>query len=134
MPRHRARGRIRVGGNILTNAAGNASVVYGPVFGTIEAISVRRGTWTDAAADITVTDTLTGVVLLTITNATGNARYPLRDLITTQAGADIIAALTSTDPYDKLSVHGTITVAVAQGGNALTGSVYIDVDEGQSDS
>jgi hypothetical protein len=70
-------------------------------------------------ADITFTDTVTGEVLLTITNLAATKSYYPRALAQDQAGADL------TGWYVPIPTSGLITVAVAQGGNAKHATILI---------
>lgn len=62
----------------------------------------------NAAGDLTITDSQTGLVFLTITNSATNLSAPVRQIAKDTAGADI------TGIYGKLPITGGITVASAQ--------------------
>lgn len=115
--------------SVTTAADGTASVDTPVMNGFLEKVVVDEGTWSNAAADVTIKDKVTGETLLTITNADGIVGYPLRDVQATDAGA-AIAAAAGENIRTRFPVAGKLNIAVAQGGNALTGKVHFFVDDG----
>lgn len=103
----------------------NTSTKQQAILGKLFAIEYRPGTL-DTGADITITcEGDTSKPLLTLTDAgTSNLlKYP-RDLVHAVADG---AALTGTSGGDRVQplLNGWIKIVVAQGGNALSGSIVV---------
>lgn len=129
--RHRGRGIVRLGATITVTAGGVADAAkMGSAFGRIVGVVYKPGTL-DTGADIIIKDALSGAALITLTNAgTSNRFFRPTAVITTNAGVAVTAATTATLVDRDIYVAGAITVEVAQGGNATSGSIYVIVDEG----
>jgi hypothetical protein len=116
---------------ITTNASGVASVVAGgKIRGFLYALYYRPGT-IETGADFTITVTGTGAPILTKSNlGTGNSwLYPrAKPTIANDATGGLNAAPTVPIPL----INDTITIAVAQGGNTLTGAMDILIDDGRT--
>jgi len=92
------------------------------VGGTIEKIMVDRNTLTSGAADITITDKVTGETILGLSNITADSiDYPR---IVAQ-GNDGVDLDTAGDVCYVKPVADIITVTVAQGGDTKSGIIYI---------
>lgn len=128
--KHRPLGIVRLAATLVTDASGNiAATSIGSAFGRIVAVEYDPGTLA-TGADISITDHL-GAPLVTLTDAgTAKRRFRPTANITTNAGVAVTAATTATMTDRDIYVAGSISVAVAQGGNALTGTIAIIVDEG----
>lgn len=127
--KHRPVGRTRVTVPFTADGSGNATVNSDALGGEIEAITYKPGT-AATGVDAVISDLTTGDVILTLTDiGLASKRYPVRDLFTTQAGADIAAAATSTSPYARYAMVGQVKFVVAQAGAGGTGTFYIDVDD-----
>lgn len=130
--RHRGRGLVRLAATLLTDAAGVVTAAsIGTAFGRIVAVEYAPGTLA-TGADITIKDQ-SGAAVITLTDAGTTPRhFRPTAVITTNAGVAVTAAATATLVDRDIFVAGSLTVEVAQGGNALTGSIAVIVDEGTS--
>jgi hypothetical protein len=126
---HRARGIVRLAGTLLTDASGNiAATSIGAAYGRIVAIEYDPGTLA-TGADITITDHL-GAPIVVLTDAgTVKRRFRPTANITTNVGVAVTAATTATMTDRDIYIAGDVKVAVAQGGNAFTGTIAVIVDE-----
>lgn len=116
---------------ITTDASGNATVTGGLALpgARVYAVDFVLGTLTSGAVDVTLTDVAASAqggvtkTLLTITNGAANALYYPRLVVHSEAGV----ALTGTAGGDRTMpiVTGLLTVTVAQGGNATSGSLHV---------
>lgn len=111
---------------LTTDGAGAASAVV-PMEGALNAgllhaVYVDIGTWAAGGVDITITDTQTGLALLTLTNLAASGRYMPRAALHDTAGNAIASA------YGAAPVGYAVSIAVAQGGAAATGTVYLYVE------
>jgi len=93
-----------------------------PFAGLLHGFYVDKGTLA-ATADITISDSETGLVLLTITNLAANKLYMPRALNQDLAGAD-------TTLRERFPISGAIKFVVAQGGAGNVGTAWTYVDEG----
>lgn len=127
----KGQGIVRLKAALTCTAGGVVDAApVGNVFGRLVAVGYAPGTL-DTGADITVTDGDTGAAILTLTNAGTSARW-IRPttVITDNAGVAITPATTATDLNRDVYIAGPIKVAVAQGGNATSGSITFIVQEG----
>lgn len=128
--KHRSRGVVRTQVAITTDAAGAATAtVVGVGFGRLVNVFYNGGL--DASAVITVADVKTGATLFTYTTeteATPTAFRPTANVVT-NAGATIAAADTAPNVNRAIYCGGKVSVGVASGGNAETGSIAFVVDE-----
>jgi len=131
---HRARGIVRLNAVLTTDASGNvAATVMGSAFGRIVAVEYDPGTLA-TGADITITDHL-GASIIVLTDAgTTKRRFRPTANITTNVGVAVTAATTATMTDRDIYVAGNMSVAVAQGGNTLTGTIAVIVEEGTTGS
>ena len=96
--------------------------------GRIVAIEYDPGTLA-TGADITITDHL-GAPIVVLTDAgTVKRRFRPTANITTNVGVAVTAATTATMTDRDIYIAGDVKVAVAQGGNAFTGTIAVIVDE-----
>lgn len=109
--------------SLTTTAGGAASAVVKTGRGILYKVFYEAGSF-DTGVDVTITDTDTGEVLLALTNAgTSNLmKYPR----TLQHLNSDGTALTT---HDYPLVHGTVTITIAQGGNATTGAIELYIAE-----
>jgi hypothetical protein len=111
---------------LTTNGSGAASgtvAMDGALgAGLLHAVYVDIGTWTAGAVDITITDTQTGIAILTLSNLAASGRYMPRAALHDTAGSAIASA------YGAAPVGGSVTVVIAGGGATLTGTVYLYVE------
>ncbi len=110
-----------------TAADGSATAYSAVVQGLVEMVKVTLGTWSSGAVDITLTDELTGAPIVTLTNATDGLTVRPRGATHDVAGAAYLYAAGGVAVADKIAVNGRIKMVIAQGGNALTGSVTIQL-------
>lgn len=126
--RHRGAALKKLKAVLTTDASGVVTAAdLDAAYGRIVAIGYKPGTL-DTGADITVTDKQTGATVFSLTNAGTTPRWIRpRQIGTTAAGV----ADTPGAGFDVLDIWiaGILQVAVAQGGNAGTGELYIVVDE-----
>ncbi len=98
--------------SLLTNSSGVASASTPSAFppGRLHAVrALYEGS--DSGGDWTLTDAITGEVLLTITNLAATKTYYPRALAQDQAGANL------TGWYDAVPTSGQIVAATANGGD-----------------
>lgn len=127
---HRSRGIVKLRVHIVVDASGVATAApVGAVFGKLVAVGYKPGTL-DTGADITVTDTLTGATIFSLTDAGTSPRYfrPTKD-ITGENGVAVTDGANNPNTNRDLYVNGKTTVAVAQGGVSTEGDLYLVVDE-----
>jgi len=76
-------------------------------------------------ADLTITETTTGVNILTMTNigVSSFTRLPRKFV------ADPSSGVESTTNIDRLAVHKSLTFTIAQGGAATVGTFYVYIQE-----
>lgn len=115
---------------LTVNASGDATVYSAtPVTGLIRQIRyVPDGTNPlDTGADLTITAEASGLVVDTLTNiGTAAVQWAPRQATSTVAGAASLYAAAGLAVNDLIAIAGErIKVVVAQGGNALTGTLYI---------
>jgi len=108
---------------ILTDGAG-AATVYStkPMDGELLALRVTIGTLASGAVDLTITDTTSGVALLSIANLAANTDYYPRGAAVNPANTAI------TNSFVKIPITGAIKCVVAQGGAAATGTLHCWVE------
>lgn len=88
--------------------------------GYVEKIFIEIGTLTSGAADITITDNVSGETILGLTNISADSLdYPRRQVDDTSGSA-------ISNQYDKFFVE-TIKIVVADGGVSMTGTATIFV-------
>ena len=127
---HRKRGIVRTDLAITTDASGDATAtIVGVGFGRLVGVLYDGGL--DASGTITITDTKTGSALLTYTTGTEGTPVSFRPtaVIVGTTGGAITAADTAANVNRDIYVGGKISVVVASGGNAETGTLSIIVDE-----
>lgn len=127
---HRTRGLVRHDLAITTDASGDASAtIVGVGFGRIVQCFYNGGL--DASALITVKDTKTGATLFTYTTGTEGTPTKFRPTtaVVDNAGAAVTPADTAPNTNRDIYIGGKISVVVASGGNAETGTLSIVVDE-----
>jgi len=82
----------------------------------------------DTGADVTITDGVTGLQVLAVTNMGPSARDFLPRAFTVNTlGASALYAASGTSVLDTIPVANAIQVVVAQGGSAKLGTFYIYV-------
>ncbi len=116
--------------SITTDGSGNATVYTPSTYGYVVAIRYVPGASTPLAtgADITVTDNVTGLAILTVTNMGLLAReFAPRMEIVNSVGAFSAYAAGGVNVLDQFPVAGAIKVAVVQGGATATGTLLIYV-------
>lgn len=117
----------------LTVSAGGAATVYssGPVTGEIRQITYVPDATNplDAGADLTITGEVSGVAIATLSNiGTSTVSWAPRQATHSTVGAATLFAAGGTAVTDRIALAGErIKVVVAQGGNALTGQLFIVV-------
>lgn len=114
---------------LTTNASGVASGVTPDFTGMLEALVYVPGTL-DTGADLTITDEVTGLAILTVTNAgTAVKQFTPRTPVVDVANAASLYAAGGEPVEDRFAIVGRVKCAVAQGGNALSGSLYVIWDD-----
>jgi hypothetical protein len=128
---HRSRGQYKLKVTLLTDSAGDCTIdEVGPAYGKLVAVGYKPGTL-DTGADITVTDKQTGAVVFSKDNAgTSNLSFHPTAVITNASGAAISAHANNPNVNRDIYLAGTLQVTVAQGGNAMTGYLYLTIQEG----
>ena len=116
---------------ITTNSSGVASVVAGSkIRGFVYALFYRPGT-IDTGADFTISVTGSGAPILTKVNlGTGNSWLYPRAKPT--IANDATGGLGTVPSVPIPLINDTITIAVVQGGNTLTGAMDIIIDDGRT--
>ena len=116
---------------ITTNSSGVASVVAGSkIRGFVYALFYRPGTL-DTGADFTISVTGSGAPILTKVNlGTGNSWLYPRAKPT--IANDATGGLGTVPSVPIPLINDTITIAVVQGGNTLTGAMDIIIDDGRT--
>lgn len=113
--------------NVLTDGGGNFIVTLPSGGGLLRQVRyiVDGVSPLDAGADITITESGTGVNLLTMANISTSSftRLPR------EFAANPADGVVSTTNVDAIAVHGSITLVVAQGGAAKIGTVYVYIEE-----
>jgi len=115
---------------VTTDGSGDATDYTGDTAGLLRAIRYVPDETTplDGGADITITDTATGLELLTVTNLGTSAReFHPRVFTVNSVGAVALYAAGGVSVLTELPVAGTIQVVTASGGNARSGTFYIFV-------
>lgn len=109
---------------VTTDADGNA-VVYSPVVtGKVAQIHYNKTDFADGV-DFTITSEATGQSIWTETNVNASAIRAPRQLTYTDTGSSIAYAATF-GVYDKITLaKDRIKIAIAQGGNAKTGTFHL---------
>ena len=115
----------------LTTDSGGDVTAYTPTtFGEVLAVRYVPDASTPLAtgADITLTDSVTGLQVLAITNIGLSARDFLPRAFTVDStGANALYAAAGSNVLDRIPVANPIKVVVAQGGNVRSGTLYIYV-------
>ena len=108
---------------IVCDGAG-AATVYStvPMDGELVALRVTIGTLANGAVDLVITDSQSGMALLTISNLAASTDYFPRGAAVNPANSAI------TDSFVKLPVTGGIKAVVAQGGAAGAGTLHCWVE------
>lgn len=108
---------------ILTDGAG-AATVYSPACdGTVMAVRAILGTLASGAVDIVITDSASGMAILTITNLAADTDYFPRGAAVSPANAAI------TNSFVPIPVSGSIKAVVAQATAAKAGTLHYWVEE-----
>lgn len=103
---------------LITDGSGNAAGVTDPIGGKIHAIVYTKVDFANGV-DFTITDTVTGATLWTQVDQNASAvKYP-RFIAQAGAGTDL------TGWYVEPVALGTVTIAIAQGGAAKTGTFRV---------
>lgn len=128
--KHKSRGVVRLAAAITTDASGDApATVIGVGYGKIVGLFYDGGL--DASAVLTFKDAKSGATLFTYTTGTEGTPTTIRPTtnVVDVAGAVVSAADTAPNIWRGIKVAGKITLTVASGGNAETGTVALIVDE-----
>lgn len=115
---------------ITTDGSGDATAYTPTGAGFVQAIRyVPDGsTPLDAGADLTITDNVTGLGILTITNIGTVARdLHVRVYTVDTTGVSALYAAAGQPVLDRLPIAGAIKVVVAQGGATKSGTLYVYV-------
>ncbi len=107
----------------LTSAGGDYSADIFPIKGILMRISYKphASTPLDTGGDLTITESNSGIVIYTQSNI-GTAAFtklPRSPICSTADGVD------STTVFDYLPVADKLTLTIANGGNAKTGTFYL---------
>jgi hypothetical protein len=116
----------KVTATITTDASGDATVYLGTKLkGRVHAIKYTKGTL-DSGTDLVITGETTGVAILTDSPSASEWFYPraFPNAVTTGAAGTVATE-------DVHVLNERIKVVVAQGGNALSGSIDIFIDSPQ---
>lgn len=114
---------------LTTDGSGDVTAYTPTTSGTVLAVRYVPDASTPLAtgADITITDTTTGLTILTITNVgvVANDFWPRAAMMTTTG---VLATYDGTRAVlDQVPVASAIQVVVAQGGSTLSGTIYLYV-------
>ena len=115
---------------ITTDSSGDSTVYTPSTYGEVLAIRYvpHATTPLDTGADITITDNITGLGLLTVTNINVSARDFLpRAYIVNSTGTAALYAAGGANVHDTMPVAGAIKVVTAGGGATKVGTLYIYV-------
>lgn len=127
---HRSKGVVGCKVVLVTDASGDTTAsVVGEFYGRLVGFMYDGGL--DASAVITLKDFATGATLFAYTTGTEGTPIYVRPTtnIVTNAGAAVTAADTAVDVNRDIKVAGKVTVTVASGGNAETGTIKLVIDE-----
>jgi hypothetical protein len=114
---------------LTTSAGGAATGVTQDFTGMLEALVYVPGTLA-TGADLTITDEVTGLALLTVTDAGTTVKQftPRTPTVAADNSASLYAA--TGEPVEaRYAIAGRIKVVVAQGGATLTGHLYVFWDD-----
>jgi hypothetical protein len=129
--RHRSRGVVRTTVTMVTDASGDATAtVVGVGFGRLVNVFYNGGL--DASALITLKDAASGATLLTYTTGTEGTAVMFRpSLIVVKDDGTTIGAASANYPNTSRDIFlsGKVSITVASGGNAETGTIALVVDE-----
>jgi hypothetical protein len=110
---------------LTTIADGSATGRSEDFEGLLHALVYVPGTL-DTGADLTITDEVTGLALLTVTNAGTAVKQftPRTPTVAVDNSASLYAA--GGEPVEApYAIVGRVKCVVAQGGNVTTGSLYV---------
>lgn len=131
---HRQRGVVRIEAALTCNASGVVNeAVIGAAFGRLVGVFYDGGL--DIGAVITVKQYpgagTVSVPVLAYTTGTEGVPVSFRptDVIATNAGVDVVAALTAVNVNRDIYLAGKVTVAVTGGGISETARLALIVDE-----
>lgn len=109
----------------VTTAADGSATAYAPATGRtrgrIESIQYEKIDFADGV-DFTITDEETGESLWTDTNINASEIVRPRAPVMDQAGAALLYAAGGTAVSDRIAIVSRIKIAIAQGGNAKSGT------------
>lgn len=113
--------------SVVTSAGGAYSSDAILVKGILLRISYKPDATTplDTGADLTITETATGLTIYTQANigTTAFTKLPRRLIASTADGAD------STTLFDYLPICDKLTVTIAQGGATKSGTIFLMIGE-----
>lgn len=116
--------------SVTTDGSGDVTAYAPTTFGHVSAIRYvpDASTPLETGADITITDTVTGLQILAVTNVGPSARdfWP-RAFTMTTTGTVALYAAGGTNVLDLVPIANPIKVVVAQGGATKSGTLYIYV-------
>lgn len=116
---------------ILTDSGGNATVYLGSkIRGTLYALIYRPGTLV-TGADMTITAETTGAPILTKLNLGTDPSW-LYPRAKPSIANDATGGLGTVPSVPVPLINERIKVVVAQGGNALTGTIEAIIDDGRT--
>lgn len=107
---------------ITTAADGTATATRNGIHGLVHGVVADADAF-DNTVDITVTDARSGVLIASFANLSADAvRRPM--VVPTQPDGTALATAGNTPPL----ATGRVTITVAQGGNVLSGVVYLTIE------
>jgi hypothetical protein len=132
---HRARGQYKLKVTLAVDASGDCTIdEIGPCYGKLVEVGYKPGTLA-TGVDITLTDKQTGASIIALSNfGVSNKVFHPTALITGNDGAAITSHANNPNVQRDIYLAGTLQVTVADGGNAMTGYLYLTVQEGPEQS
>lgn len=115
---------------LATDASGDQTIYAQNTYGTVLAVRYvpHASTPLDTGGDLTLTDSVTGLQILAVTNVGPSSRdFAPRMFTVSTTGVEALYASGGTEVLTPVPVAGSIKVVVAQGGNAKNGTLYIFV-------
>lgn len=112
--------------NVTTDASGDYESDPIPVDGFLMRLSYKpSGSPLDTGADVTLTETLTGLTIYSQANIGTSAftKLPRKFIANAADGAD------SATIFDLIPINDKVTLTIASGGNALTGTFYMVIGQ-----
>lgn len=132
--KHRSRGVVGIQVDLTTDASGVVTeTVIGEAYGILRSIFYNGGLDVSGTVTFKVLPGASSVGTTFFTHTTGTEGTPVTllptDIVTDNAGVNITAADTAPNVNRPIYIGGKVSVTVAAGGNAETGTYVLVIDE-----